>query len=73
MRPDDDAYLDTPSHSIGEIKLVISRTSIPKKIQKKPSINVAPLCLQKVHERSKKGMAHQVKYVASVIFKLYNA
>ena len=70
MRLDDDAYLDTPpSHSIGEIKLVIKRTTVAK---------VAPLgqCVipsappQKVHERSKKAIAHQIKYVAGLT--IYN-
>ena len=72
MRLDDDTYLDTPSHSIGEIKLVIYRTAMPKRIQKRTIKATPPLsCLQKVHERSKKGMAHRVKYVASLT--LYNA
>ena len=83
MRLDDDAYLDaseSPSHSIGEIKLDIFRTTIPKKIQeKKPkkrrqdnsTVSPEPPFLQKVHERSKKRIAHQVKFLASLI--LYNA
>ena len=77
MRLDDDAYLDTPSHSIGEIKLIIYRTTKPKtlrkKKKKKSTIEVTPphSRLQKIHERStKKGIAHRVKYVASAI--LYN-
>ena len=71
---DDDTYLDTsPSHSIGEIKLAIVRTTIPKIIPKniakgEPIINLAS---QKVHERSKKAIAHQVKYVASLTFLLH--
>ena len=81
MRLDDDAYLDTPSHSIGEIKLIIYRTTKPKtlrknlkKKKKKSTIEVTPphSRLQKIHERStKKGIAHRVKYVASAT--LYNA
>jgi hypothetical protein len=70
MRLDDDTYLDTP-HSIGEIKLIISRTSLPKKIRKKKgTINVVPPHREKIHERSKNGIAHRVKYVASLT--LYN-
>ena len=74
MRLDDDAYLDTPSHSIGEIKLVVDRTTKPKtirKTKKKSTIGseVTPphSSSQKIHERSKKGTFHRVKYVASVI------
>ena len=75
MRLDDDAYLDTPSsHSIGEIKLVISRTTVPIKKAKKRTQShpfLAPPHIQKVHERSKKAMAHRVGYVTSSLT-LYN-
>ena len=69
---DDDTYLDTsPSHSIGEIKLVVSRTTVPrKKARKQRSTYLAPPHLQMVHERSKKAIAHRVGYVAS--FTLHN-
>ena len=77
MRLDDDAYLDTPSRSIGEIKLVVVRTAKPTFVigaKKQHTIyrDPVPLAphLQKVHERSKKAIAHQVKYVTSLI--LYN-
>ena len=54
MRLDDDTYLDT-SHSIGEIKLVIFRTTVPKKIEKRQRASYLALPhLKKVHERSKK-------------------
>ena len=62
MLLDDDTYLDTPSHSIGEIKFVINRTTVPKVVQRDQRMNyLSPP--QKVHERSKKAIAHQVKYV----------
>ena len=67
MRLDDDTYLDTPSQSIGEIKLVIVRTTIPKIVGNKmrgPNDYLMPP--QKVHESSKKAIAHQVKYVVSL-------
>ena len=75
MRLDDDTYLDTPpSQSIGEIKLVIVRTTIPEKKNRKKLTSSHYLVLpQKVHERSKKAIAHQVKYVIGLTFKLYNA
>ena len=61
MRLDDDAYLDTsPSHSIGEIKLVIYRTSHTHRVIAKPPPR-EPLPMHKVHERSKKAIAHRVK------------
>ena len=58
---DDDTSLDTPpSHSIGEIKLVIDRTTVPTAVPKDQNdFYVVPP--QKVHERSKKAIAHQVK------------
>jgi hypothetical protein len=74
MRLDDDTYLESSSsHSIGEIKLIITRTTVPKvKVVKKRRINYyAPPHLEKVHERSKKAIAHRVKYVASIT--LYKA
>ena len=61
---DDDTYLhNSSSHSIGEIKLVINRSSEPNiKIAKmQTSTYSAPPLLQKVHERSKKAIAHRVK------------
>jgi hypothetical protein len=52
----------SPSHSIGEIKLVIDRTTKPiKKKDQRRTIEPMPLHSQKVHERSKKGIAHRVK------------
>ena len=69
MRLDDDTYLDTSPHSIGEIKLVIKRTTVAKVVPMgKRIISLAPP--QKVHERSKKAIAHQVKYVAGLT--MYN-
>ena len=68
MLLDDDKYLDTsPSHLIGEIKLVICRTTIPQEIVKKrhPDYLASPH-LQMVHERSKKAIAHRVEYVVSL-------
>jgi hypothetical protein len=67
---DDDTYLDTyPSHLIGEIKLVINRTTNPiKKIEQRNTFE--PLHSQKVHERSKKGIAHRVKWVASLTYNI---
>lgn len=71
MQLDDDTYLDTsPSHSIGEIKLVIVRTTIPELIKEEQRMYQEPPQLQMVHERSKKAIAHRVKYVA--ILTLYN-
>ena len=68
MRLDDDTYLDTsPSNSVGEIKFVIARTTVPKfEWQRTTSsttstTNIALPHLQKVHERSKKAIAHRVK------------
>jgi hypothetical protein len=74
MQLDDDTYLDTsPTHLIGEIKLVIVRTTIPEVIaEEQRTIYRGPPHLQKVHESSKKAIAHRVKYVASTIT-LYNA
>ena len=70
-RLDDDSYLDTsPSHSIGEIKLVIVRTTIPKDLEEQLTTYSGPPQLQMVHERSKKAIAHRVKYVA--VLTLYN-
>ena len=71
---DDDAYLDaSPSHSIGEIKLVIIRTTIPKilpveekKTENRPKEDRIISLSRKIHERSKKGIAHQIKFVASL-------
>ena len=71
MRLDDDTYLDISPHSIGEIKLDIVRTTVPQKKTKKQHItNLVSPGLQKVHERSKKAIAHRVGYVASLT--LYN-
>ena len=59
---DDDTYLDTsPSHSIGEIKFVINRTTKPYDVEEDQDDYTAPPHLQKVHERSKKAIAHRVK------------
>ena len=71
---DDDTYLDaSPSASIGEIKFDIFHTTVPiKKTKGLDSSHFPGLPhSQKVHERSKKAIAHRVKYVASLI--LYNA
>ena len=76
MLLDDDTYLDTPaSHSIGEIKLVISRSTIPKNkgYKKRTKRTKFLVPAQKVHERSKKAIAHQVKYVVTGSLTLYNA
>jgi hypothetical protein len=71
MQLDDETYLDTsPSRSIGEIKLVISRTATPTKKVNEHTYD-GPPHLQKVHERSKKAIAHRVGYVDSLA--LYNA
>jgi hypothetical protein len=62
MRLDDDTYLDTsPSHSIGEIKLVIVRTTVPAVVGDERGIQRGPPPVEKVHERSKKAIAHRVK------------
>ena len=74
MRIDDDTYLDASSASIGEIKFEIFRTTIREKSKKNAekakrqstSSFPAPPNSQKVHERSKKAIAHQVTYVASL-------
>ena len=69
---DDETYLDTSYLSIGEIKLVIHRATAPKPITEE-SPTVAPPRVQKVHESSKKAIAHRVKYVAGLaLFPLYN-
>ena len=77
MRLDDDTYLKTPplhSESIGEIKLVIFRTTMPENILEITKdlygYFVWPQRPQKVHERSKKLIAHQVKYVVSLCITL---
>ena len=62
MRLDDDTYLDSsPSQSIGEIKFVIARTTEPKVAEIKATYLMPLPHLQKVHERSKKAIAHRVK------------
>ena len=72
MRLDDDTYLDaSPSASIGEIKFVIFRTTVSKKREKRQDTYPGLPPSQKVHERSKKAIAHRVKYMACLI--LYNA
>jgi len=63
---DDDTYLDTSSHSIGEIKLVIVRTTIPEVVAEERGIHRGPPPLQKVHERSKKAIAHRVNYGSEI-------
>jgi hypothetical protein len=73
MGLDDDTYLDTSSHSIGEIKLVVTRTTPPKEVEEKRTTKVAPLPSQKIHETSKKGIAHRVRYVASSLAFYNNA
>lgn len=70
---DDDTYLDTSSsHSIGEIKLDIFRTTLPDvSVTMQHQQVYLPLPRsQKVHERSKKAIAHRVKCVVSLT--LYN-
>ena len=73
MRLDDDTYLDaSPSQSIGEIKFIIERTTEPKTVTANNQQTYLPLPhLQKVHERSKKAIAHRVRYVSSLT--LHNA
>ena len=67
MRLDDDAYLDISPQSIGEIKLVIFHTAVPEVTAKKQQYTYFQLPhLEKVHERSKKAIAHRVKYVAAL-------
>lgn len=66
MRLDDDRYLDNVN-SIGEIKLEVFRASRPMKIRNnKGAVNVGPPHEGKIHEQSKKEIAHRVKYVASL-------
>ena len=69
MQLDDDAYSESPSQSIGEIKFVIYRSNRTIRrlaaVQHKP---IVPPRLQMVHERSKKAIAHRVRYVASLAF-----
>ena len=66
MRLDDDTYLDaSPSASIGEIIFDIFRTTVHEKKEKKHETFPGLPHLEKVHERSKKAIAHRVKYVAS--------
>ena len=65
MQLDDDSYLEnSSSHSIGEIKLVIFLTTLPQAVLAEERSSIVPPRLQKVHERSKKAIAHRVKYVA---------
>jgi hypothetical protein len=62
MHLDDDSFLDNSlSHSIGEIRLVILRTTVPKAGKERYTTYSAPPQLSKVHERSKKAIAHRVK------------
>ena len=69
MRLDDDDYLDSPSGLIGEVELVVSRTTTPKRIGKKKMLTIEGPFEQppsdKVHESKKKGMAHRVMYVST--------
>ena len=67
-------YIDASPASIGEIKFEIFRTTIPEKSKKNAekakrqstSSFRAPPNTQKVHERSKKAIAYQVTYMASL-------
>ena len=59
MHLDDDTYLDTSPHSIGEIKLVIHRTIVEENIKR--NNDISPPSLEMVHERSKKATAHRVR------------
>lgn len=70
MRLDDDDCLDTPSSSLGEIRLVVYHTSIPDKkgrIKGRKELHDSKPAvpnLQKVHESKKIGIGHRVRYVA---------
>ena len=68
-------YMDASPDSIGEIKFEIFRTTIPEKSKKNAekakrqstsSFRRAPSNSQKVHERSKKAIAYQMTYMASL-------
>jgi len=58
---DDDAFLDSSSASVGEIKLEISHVTAPVLSTRKHVYKKLPQP-QKIHERSKKAIAHQVNY-----------
>jgi len=63
---DDDTFLNSsPSLPIGEIKLVIARTTVPQALEE--AVYHAPPQLQKVHERSKKAIAHRVDYGGEIL------
>ena len=69
---DDDTFLESSSScSVGEIKLVIHSITILGSALMTDSMYNAPPLPQKVHERSKKAIAHGVKYVAC--YTLYSA
>ncbi|KJA16097.1 hypothetical protein HYPSUDRAFT_91526 [Hypholoma sublateritium FD-334 SS-4] len=61
---DDDNYLDTSSQDVGEIKVVVHKVKVKSSEMKLSDISrpSGSLQLAKVHERSKKGHVHQIKY-----------
>ena len=73
LLPDDDNYLDSSIQDVREIKLTFNKVKVtdvgmklPKSKGVKSSKQRETLVLQpaKIHERAKKGLAHQIKLAA---------
>ena len=65
LLPDDDNYLDSSLQDVGEIKLVVRKVKITKGEVRLPSTgHRETLKPAKIHERAKKGLAHQIKLAA---------
>jgi hypothetical protein len=61
---DDDAVLDTPaSAGVGDIKLVLQRARARDAPPKRKRFRDVPSAAQKIHERAKKGLVHQIQCV----------
>ncbi|KAJ6629489.1 hypothetical protein B0H10DRAFT_2184421 [Mycena sp. CBHHK59/15] len=61
---DDDAFLDSTAHqNIGLVRLEVWRIN---QTGTKPYPGAAPVADSKIHERSKKGVAHQIKFGEAV-------
>lgn len=62
LLPDDDNYLDNSLQDVGEIKLVVYKVKITNSEIRLPgNRNSETLQPTKIHERAKKGLAHQIK------------
>lgn len=61
---DDDNYLDSSSQHVGELKVVVHKVQVMSSSMKLPGVYPETLQPAKIHERSKKGVAHQIKWAA---------